>query len=102
MFIYLTSKKNEFDDGKGFIGYTQVLIVLARKLHRMSSEEDLRQTFQFFDRNNDSLIDFADLKSSLFILGEKMSDEKIEEMIREADLDKDGFLNESGIVFCLF
>lgn len=90
---------NEFEDKvTGLIEYTQLLILLARKLDRMDSEEELHEAFQVFDHDEDGLISLTDLRYFMNnIAGEKsMDDKQLMEMIREADFDGDGFLNERG------
>lgn len=92
-------KVNEFEDKETrVIEYTQLLILLARKLDRMDSEEELREAFQVFDHDEDGLISLTDLRYFMNnIAGEKrMDDKQLMEMIREADFDGDGFLNERG------
>ena len=74
---------------------------MARKMHDTDSEEEIREAFKVFDKNNDGHISAAELKHvmsewetrwELIIanLGEKLSDAEINEMIREADKDGDG------------
>ena len=65
-------------------------------MNRIQCEDSFKQAFMFFDCDKDGLISFKDLKNALETLGERMTDGQIEEMISEADLDKDGYLNESG------
>lgn len=54
------------------------------------------QAFRVFDRNNDGFISVGELRHVMINLGEKLSDDEYEEMIREADLDKDGLVNFQG------
>ena len=46
-----------------------------------------------FDKNGDNYISRSELKSAMKKLGEKMTDKDIDDMIKEADLDKDGKVN---------
>ena len=74
--LNLNYLKNEFNN-EGWIYFTQVLVVLARSKGRMESEEELSQAFRFFDNDNDGLVGASDLKNSMEILGESISNRKI-------------------------
>ena len=54
------------------------------------AEEELRQAFKVFDRNGDGFISAAELRHVMTSLGEKLTDEEVDEMIREIDVDGDG------------
>lgn len=43
-----------------------------------------------FDKNNDGLISSTELRRVMTSLGEKLSEEEVEDMIKEADQDLDG------------
>lgn len=45
------------------------------------------------DVDKDKLISFQDLKNFLQMTGQKRTDQEITEMISDADLDGDGFIN---------
>ena len=47
-----------------------------------------------FDHDKNGKIGFTDLKRLVMDIGENMTDEEIQEMIDEADLDHDGEINE--------
>lgn len=49
-----------------------------------------------FDKNNDGLISSTELRHVMTNLGEKLSDEEVDDMIKEADLDGDGMVNYDG------
>ena len=59
-------------------------------------EEELRQAFCAFDRDGNGLITSAELRHVMTNLGEKLTDDECDEMIREADLDGDGMVNYDG------
>jgi len=49
-----------------------------------------------FDKNNDGLISSKELRHVMTNLGEKLSEEEVDDMIKEADLDGDGMVNYEG------
>jgi Ca2+-binding EF-hand superfamily protein len=52
----------------------------------LTTEENLRDAFILFDQDSDGLIDTTDLREIMTNLGEKITDEDLDEMIREADI----------------
>ena len=49
-----------------------------------------------FDKDGNGSISAAELKFVMANLGEKLTDEEVDEMIKEADLDGDGQVNYEG------
>lgn len=49
-----------------------------------------------FDKNNDGMISSVELRHVMTNLGERLSEEEVDDMIREADLDGDGMVNYDG------
>lgn len=64
-------------------------------------EEELKEAFRVFDRNGDGFISAPELRLVMTNLGEKLTDEEVEDMIKEADLDGDGLVNYTGKNFLL-
>ena len=53
---------------------------------------------QVFDRDGNGFISAAELRHVMTNLGEKLTDEEVDEMIREADVDGDGQINYEEFV----
>ncbi|CAG2208547.1 CALM [Mytilus edulis] len=88
---------NEVDaDGNGTIDFEEFLLMMARKMKDTDSEEELREAFRVFDKDGNGFISAAELRHVMTNLGEKLTDEEVDEMIKEADLDGDGLVNYEG------
>ncbi len=85
----------------------EFLTMMARKMKDTDSEEEIREAFkvsrppsdatrarlivqQVFDRDNNGFISAAELRHVMTSIGEKLTDDEVDEMIREADQDGDG------------
>ena len=64
--------------------------MMARKMKDTDSEEEIREAFKVFDRDNNGFISAAELRYVMTSIGEKLTDDEVDEMIREADQDGDG------------
>jgi len=84
--------------GKDTIDFPEFLSLMAKKIHDTDSEEELRDAFKFFDRDGNQLISAAELRRVMSNLGEKLTDEEVDKMIREADIDGDGHINYEEFV----
>ncbi|KAG5626773.1 hypothetical protein H5410_011991 [Solanum commersonii] len=90
---------NEVDaDGNGTIGFPEFLNLMARKMKDTDSEEELKEAFRVFDKDQNGFISAAELRHVMTNLGEKLTDEEVYEMIREADVDGDGQINYDEFV----
>ncbi|CAI5764389.1 unnamed protein product [Podarcis lilfordi] len=91
---------NEVDaDGNGTIDFPEFLTMMARKMKDTDSEEEIREAFRVFDKDGNGYISAAELRHVMTNLGEKLTDEEVDEMIREADIDGDGQVNYEGEVW---
>ena len=66
------------------------------------SEEEILKAFNVFDKDGNGFISAAELRHIMTNLGEKLTDEEADEMIREADIDGDGQINYEEFVKNLF
>ncbi|URE03052.1 hypothetical protein MUK42_20998 [Musa troglodytarum] len=97
-------------NGNGTIEYAEFLNLMARKMKETDTEEELREAFKVFDKDQNGFISAGEvsvgysqtdawflnsmkLRNVMMNLGEKMTDEEVLQMIKEADTDGDGQVN---------
>ncbi|XP_047503288.1 calmodulin-A-like isoform X4 [Pieris napi] len=88
-------------DGNGTIEFNEFLQMMSKKMRGGDGEDELREAFRVFDKNNDGLISSVELRHVMTNLGERLSEEEVDDMIREADLDGDGMVNYDEFVTIL-
>lgn len=80
--------------GNGIIDFEEFIVMMSR-LQRASPAE-LELAFKLFDKNGDGQIDANELRHLLVNLGEKLTDDEVDEIITEIDIDGDGNIDYSG------
>ena len=79
------------DDLDGQINIDEFMHLMARKMKDTTdTDEELAQGFDQFDKNKDKSICIDDLRALMEELGEALTDEDLNDMIRVADLDETG------------
>merc|ERR1712159_99136 len=86
---------NDIDkDGSGTIDFNEFLNMMTARMGDRDSREEILKAFRLFDDGETGKISFKNLKRVAKELGERMTDEELQEMIDEADRDGDGEVNE--------
>ena len=85
-------------DGNGTIDFKEFLCLMVKKMKDTDTEEELLEAFKVFDRDGNGFITSHELRNIMNSLGEGLSPEEIEEMIKEADLDNDGQIDYEEFV----
>ncbi|KAB2621436.1 calmodulin-like [Pyrus ussuriensis x Pyrus communis] len=85
-------------DGNGTIEFGEFLNLMARKMKENDADDELKEAFKVFDKDQDGYISPNELRHVMLNLGERLTDEEVEQMIREADLDGDGLVNYEEFV----
>ena len=87
---------NEVDaDGNGVIDFSEFLNLMAKKGKENDAKEEYMEAFRVFDRDGDGLISREELRFAMMNLGEKLTDEELDAMLREADDNGDGSIDFS-------
>ena len=91
----LTDMIDDLDtDGNGSIDFPEFLTMMTRKMQRVEDrDEEIMTAFKIFDQNEDGFISVDELRNVMTHLGEKVTDDEINEMILEADENGDGKIN---------
>merc|ERR1712137_590966 len=80
-------------DGSGSVELPEFLEMMALKLRDTDTEDELREAFKVFDNDGSGSISNDELRRVMTGYGEKLSDEEVDEMIKEGDVDHDGEIN---------
>ena len=82
--------------GNGIVDFPEFLCMMAMKMKDFSDEDMLRDAFRVFDADGSGTISVAEFKDAALEMGEIFSEEEVDEMIREIDIDGDGQINYEG------
>ena len=89
---------NEVDqDGNGSIEFEEFITLMAKKAKSgMEAEEELLLAFQVFDKDDSGTISSDELKQVMAALSPGLTEEDLEEMVKEVDQDGDGEVSFEG------
>ncbi|KAL5988720.1 hypothetical protein ACLOJK_026821 [Asimina triloba] len=85
-------------NGNGTVEFEEFLYLMGRELKESDAMEELREAFKVFDKDQNGYISANELRLVMINLGEELTDEEVNQMIREADVDGDGQVNYDEFV----
>ncbi|KAI8087753.1 calmodulin [Gilbertella persicaria] len=83
-------------DHNGYVDFNEFLVLMSRVKGSEETENDLIDAFKVFDKDKDGYITHDELRSVMSQLGDvcqHLSQEELDQMIYEADVDGDGRIN---------
>ncbi len=83
----------------GFLNLDGFLSIYAKKLKDDADERELREAFRVLDKHRKGEIDVDDIKWILRELDKDLTDEEVDDMIRDTDTDGSGFVDFDGTHF---
>lgn len=83
------------------IEFNEFLRLMAKNMAEIDTERNLKEAFRVFDKDDDGYLLVGELRRVMTSLGEKMSSEEVDDMIREADKNGDGKINYAEFVHAL-
>jgi len=81
-------------DGSGTIDFNEFLEMMTSKMSERDSREEILKAFRLFDDDETGKITLKNLRRVAKEIGENMTDEELQEMIEEADLDGDNEIDQ--------
>jgi calmodulin len=85
-------------DGNGKIDFQEFVLMMCKQGPESEAEEEVINAFRVFDNDNDGVISASELRHYMTSLGDKLTDEEVDHMIREADVDGNGYINYEEFV----
>lgn len=86
----LMDMKNKYNIDSDKIHFNDFLEAVYLKMNDTDSPEELQEAFKVFDYQNNGYITTTTLKVIINNLGENLSEEEVNEMVNEADVNDDG------------
>ena len=81
-------KKMDLEDKKE-INYDEFLTIINQREKDVDEEEEVLKAFKVFDKEGNGLININELKDIMLNMGNNWSENEINEMLAEADIDMD-------------
>ncbi|XP_052137267.1 putative calmodulin-like protein 6 [Oryza glaberrima] len=81
------------EDGNGTIEFDEFIAIMKKKLYengKGDEEEELRKAFRIFDKDDNGFISRNELSMVMASLGEEMTEDEIDDMMKAADSNNDG------------
>jgi len=79
-------------DNTGKVEFTDFLGLMARKIKEVESEDQVNDAFSVFDKDGQGYISAQELRHVMTNLGEKLSEEEVDMMLKEAHIGDDGMI----------
>ena len=80
-------------DKNGEVDFEEFITLMNRRSKEIDIEEEVLNAFKIFDKEGNGLISITELRHIMMTLGDQLSEEEIDDMLKEADSDGDGYIN---------
>ncbi|GBG86733.1 hypothetical protein CBR_g41798 [Chara braunii] len=84
-------------NGKDSVDVNEFLSLMGKNM-KEESEDELKEAFKVFDKDQDGVISAGELRHVMSSLGERLGDDEIDEMLKEADPTSCGDVNYDQFV----
>jgi len=80
-------------NGNGDIEFTEFLNSMTQKMCQEPNDDEVREVFRIFDKDNSGYITVDNIRVVMLDLNIQLGEEELEEMVRDADMDADGYVS---------
>jgi len=77
-------------DGSGELYLSDFLYIMSQRYENMTTEDEIIAAFRVFDKQGTGFISESEFRHIMKNMGEQMTDDEVEEIIRDADSDHEG------------
>ena len=85
-------------ENKKEINYEEFLTIINQKDKDVDEAEEVLKAVKVFDKEGNGLININELKDIMLNIGNNWSEDELNEMLGEADIDMDGYINYEEFV----
>ena len=86
-------------DRSGFMDFSEFVAMMANHMkEEIDTKEDICKAFKEFDHKGNGTIPIQELKLILTSMGEALSEDEVDELIKQADHNKDGKIHYEEFV----
>eukprot|EP00096_Caligus_rogercresseyi_P002169 TRINITY_DN1413_c0_g1_i1.p1 TRINITY_DN1413_c0_g1~~TRINITY_DN1413_c0_g1_i1.p1 ORF type:complete len:182 (+),score=59.63 TRINITY_DN1413_c0_g1_i1:122-667(+) len=78
------------EDGSGSINFPEFIALMLKRAQSGESKEEIKQIFRVFDKDGNGYVSTSELKFVMARMGVNFTDDELNEMVMEADIDGDG------------
>lgn len=82
----------------GTVDFKEFLGLMARQMKECEAVDELIEAFKVFDRDGNGVITSHELRYVMMNAGEKLTQEEIDDIIREADINNNGNIDYEDFV----
>ncbi|XP_063680067.1 uncharacterized protein LOC134815460 [Bolinopsis microptera] len=87
----LSEVVQEVENGHGGkVDFPEFIEILVKNMSETDAEEELLEAFKILDPEGFGYVNSAEMRNVLTTLGEKLSDDDLDDMIKEGDSNDDG------------
>lgn len=85
--------------GRNKFDFNEFINIAAKNMSdNKVNANQMREAFRIFDQYGTGMVNLLQMRSALQNLGEKLRDEELDELLREADIDAEGNVNYEELV----
>ncbi|ELU05456.1 hypothetical protein CAPTEDRAFT_157499 [Capitella teleta] len=89
-------------DGNGIIEFDEFVDLMSRRpWGLLGSHDELTDAFSIFDHDGSGYINAAEFRHVMTTMGEKLTDEQLNEMVKEFEADGEGKVQFKNYVDCI-
>jgi len=91
----LYQEDNDEDDinNDGQINYEDYIALMNKRNKEVESEEEIINAFKILDKDGQGVISVTELRHIMTSVGDLLTEEEVDSMIKKADYDANGYIN---------